>query len=149
MTQFEDVPAWILPETPVLKGVLPRALFMVCLLGLSGCAVSMAVQQPGKKDLSVLECGTPRPLVLAELGMPSSSRWVAKKRVDVFRFVQGYSPGARAGRALAHGTADFFTAGFWEVAATPGEAYFSGENLAYEVLYNDRDRVLKTRVITP
>ena len=97
----------------------------------------------------MLEAGTPRPLVLAELGRPSASRWVKKKRVDVFRFVQGYSQGARAGRALAHGTADFFTAGIWEAAATPGEAYFSGENVAYEVLYDDNARVLQCRSIAP
>ena len=118
-------------------------------LGLSGCAVSMAIDQPGKKNLEVLEVGTPRRDVLAEFGAPSSTRWVNRRRVDVFRFVQGYGKGARVGRALAHGTADFFTVGVWEVAAMPAEGYFSGEKLAYEVLYDDSARVLRTRSIPP
>lgn len=118
-------------------------------LVLSGCAVSMAIEQPGKKNLDVLEVGTPRRDVLAELGVPSSTRWVHRRRVDVYRFVQGYSRGARAGRALAHGTADLLTAGVWEVAAMPAEGYFSGESLAYEVLYDDSARVLRTRPIDP
>ncbi len=88
-------------------------------------------------------------MVLAELGMPVSSRWVNKRRVDLFRIVQGYSQGARVGRALAHGTADFFTAGVWEVAATPGEAYFSGENLVFEVLYDENGRVFRMRSVAP
>ena len=122
---------------------------IACGLAVSGCAVSMAIEQPTKKNLGVLEVGTSRNEVLAELGRPASTRWVRRKRVDVFRFVQGYSKGARAGRALAHGTADFLTAGMWEVAATPAEGYFSGENVVYEVLYDQNQRVLRTRSIDP
>ena len=133
----------------VLKAVVRACACVASVGALSGCAVSMAIEQPHKKNMEVLAVGTPRRNVIAELGRPVSTRWVNERRVEVFRFVQGYSKGARAGRALAHGTADFFTAGFWEVAATPAEGYFSGEALAYEVLYDEASRVLKTRPIDP
>jgi len=146
---FVKIPVFIPNQAAAVCSPLVRMMCTACVLVFSGCAVSMAVQQPGKKDLSVLESGTPRPMVLAELGMPVSSRWVNKRRVDLFRIVQGYSQGARVGRALAHGTADFFTAGVWEVAATPGEAYFSGENLVFEVLYDENGRVFRMRSVAP
>lgn len=124
-------------------------LVLVCVAGTTGCAVSMAIEQPTKKNLAVLETGTPRALVVAEFGRPVASRTVKKRRVDSYRFVQGYSTGNRAGRALLHGAADMATIGLWEVAAMPAEGYFSGENFACEVLYDDQDRVLRWRAVEP
>ena len=47
------------------------------------------------------------------------------------------------GRALFHGTADFFSLGLWEVVGTPTEAVISGKKLAFEVMYDENDRVEK------
>lgn len=122
---------------------------MICSFGCAGCAVSMAVEQPSKKNLNVLESGTPRSMVLAEFGRPFASRMVNHRRLDAFQFVQGYSRGARAGRALMHGAADMATAGLWEFAATPAEGYFSGTHFACEVLYDEQDRVFRWRAVAP
>lgn len=110
---------------------------------MSGCAVTMAIEQPDKKDLSLFAPGTPRKKLIAEFGMPKTSKLVGLQRVDVFTFIQGYSRATRAGRALAHGAADVATGMLWEVAGTPAEIMMSGEKLSYEVLYDENDRVIR------
>ena len=57
----------------------------------NGCSVYMAAKQPTQKNLDVFSVGTPRNLVLAEIGQPQASEMKDGKRVDVFSFVQGYS----------------------------------------------------------
>ena len=109
----------------------------------SGCAVTMAIEQPDKKDLSLFAPGTPRKKLIAEFGMPKTSKLIGLQRVDVFTFIQGYSRAARAGRALAHGAADVATGMLWEVAGTPAEVMMSGEKLSYEVLYDENDRIVR------
>lgn len=117
------------------------AVFLFLVLGLSGCSVFMAANQPEKRDLSVLTSGTSRSEILAELGQPLTSRLVGMNRVDLFTFTQGYSKEAKVGRAFAHGTLDAATGGVWEIAGTPTEAVFSGKKLSYEVTYDRGDRV--------
>jgi len=119
--------------------ILLSLFVMVC----SGCSVYMAAKQPTRKNLEVFSAGTPRSLVLAEIGQPQASEMKAGKRVDVFSFVQGYSKGAKAGRAFFHGAADVLTLGLWEVVGTPTEAIFDGQKVAYEVTYGTSDKVEK------
>lgn len=113
------------------------------MLGLTGCSVFMAAKQPPKKDLGVLNVGTARGMVLAELGQPVAAETRDGAKVDVFSFTQGYSKPAKAGRALFHGAADIFTLGLWEVVGTPTEAVFDGSKMALEVAYDENDRVAK------
>jgi hypothetical protein len=115
----------------------------VLLTSLAGCSVFFAATQPPRKNLGLLAPGTPRSALIAEFGVPARSRLVNFNRVDVFSITQGYSKGARAGRALVHGTADVLTGGLWELAGTPAEMYFEGENMTYEVSYDAQDRVLR------
>jgi hypothetical protein len=63
------------------------------------------------------------------------------KKHEIYKFVQGYSGGAKAGRAFFHGAADVVTLGLWEVVGTPTESVFSGDEQAYEVEYDDADRI--------
>ena len=139
--------------SPVNRSALLSALVLAAVvplaITLTGCAVSMAVDQPTKKNLDVLEVGISRPHLIAEFGMPASTRWSNKRRVDRFEFVQGYSRGQRAGRALAHGAADLATGGMWEAVATPTEGHFSGEHVAYEVHYDEQNRVRRFREVDP
>ena len=51
-------------------GVARCLAALALLFGLNGCAVYMAANQPDKKDLEVLKVGTPRSVVVAELGAP-------------------------------------------------------------------------------
>lgn len=119
------------------------ALFTLALaVSSSGCSVVMAAKQPPRKDLSVLSVGTPRSLLIAELGQPVSTTTTRDgKTVDVFSFQQGYSKVAKGGRALFHGVADVATFGLWEVLGTPTEMVFDGTKMSYEVTYDDEDRV--------
>jgi hypothetical protein len=122
--------------------VLPLALALGSTLG---CSVYMAAKQPPRKDLAVLHVGTPRALVIAELGQPVATTESDGVRHDFFVFRQGYSTGARATRAVFHATADVFTLGLWEVVGTPAEAIFDGTDVKLEVVYDARDVVTLVR----
>ena len=101
----------------------------------------MAATQPEKRDVSLFRVGTPRAMLLAEFGLPAASEVRDEKRYDVFVFRQGYSAGARAGRAVFHGVADIVTFGLWEVIGTPTEGVFDGKEMAYETSYDADNRV--------
>ena len=107
----------------------------------AGCAVVLAAKQPDAKDLSVLNTGTPRTHVIAELGPPVWSGEKDGRRVDIFAFTQGYSKGSKAARAFAHGVADVFTLGLWEVVGTPIESVATGTQMKVEVTYDEKDMV--------
>ncbi len=113
----------------------------VTIMFLSGCSVFMAAKQPDKKNLDLLKVGTPRSTLLAEFGQPISSEVKEGKKCEVFSFVQGYSKGAKIGRAAFHGVADVFTLGLWEVVGTPTELIFDGTKMTYQVTYDDMDCV--------
>jgi len=111
---------------------------------LQSCAVYKATEQPGKKDLSVLNRGTDREKVIAELGKPVHTSMKHGHRVDVFSFVQGYSTGVKTARALGHGVADVMTMGLWEVVGTPIEGIANGTENKVKVVYkhNRVERVI-------
>ena len=126
--------------TVVTVSVLPLAVVGAALL-IGGCSPYMAATQPERKDVSLFRVGTPRAMLLAEFGLPSASEVRNEKRLEIFIFRQGYSAGARAGRAVFHGAADVLTLGLWEVVGTPTEGVFDGKEMAYEVSYDGDDRV--------
>jgi len=111
------------------------------LFALTGCSVFMAAKLPDKKNLEVFTMGVPRPVVLAEMGLPASYEDRAGVRSEVYKFKQGYSQEAKISRAVLHGTADFMTFGLWEIVGTPTEYYFSGKATIVLVTYNQNDRV--------
>jgi hypothetical protein len=111
------------------------------LILLTACSIIKATEQPEKKDLSVLKPGVSRMAVVSELGLPVKQESKNGGRTELYRFRQGYSEGAKLGRAVFHGTADVFTFGLWEVVGVPIEQYFSGEDTAVLVTYNSSDRV--------
>ena len=116
-------------------------ILMGFLLISSGCSVFMAAKQPDKKNVDLFKMGTPRSMLLAEFGMPTVAELRDGKKHEIYKFVQGYSAGAKAGRAVFHGAADVMTFGLWEVVGTPLEGTFSGDEMAYEVRYDEESRV--------
>ena len=132
-------------------GVAVRALvrWTLVVLAMSGCAVVLAAKQPDAKDLSVLNPGTPRSMVVGELGPPVWSGERDGAKVDVFAFVDGYSKATKAARAFFHGAADFFTLGLWEVVGTPAEAIFTGSKMKVEIVYDSHDQVVSVRNLEP
>jgi hypothetical protein len=91
--------------------------------------------------MDVLCKGTPRTNVVAEFGTPVSSEVHEGARTDVFAFKQGYSKPVKAGRMVAHGTADILTYGLWELVGTPSELYFDGTDVQLSVNYDATDKV--------
>jgi hypothetical protein len=123
-------------------GTMKRIILAGSLLfALTGCSVFMAAKLPDKKNLEVFTPGVPRPVVLAEMGLPASYEDSNGARSEVYKFKQGYSQQAKISRAVFHGTADLFTCGLWEAVATPTEYYFSGTDTIVMVTYNRDDRV--------
>ena len=122
-------------------------LILLILCFATGCSSVMATKQPPKKDLSVLEAGSDRYRVIAELGEPIYSDTRDGERIDVFKFVQGYSKGAKAGRALAHGVATVYTLGLWEVVGTPIEGAADGKELQVKVIYDAGDLVKSAEML--
>jgi outer membrane protein assembly factor BamE (lipoprotein component of BamABCDE complex) len=103
----------------------------------------MATQQPGRKELSVLTNGVDRSRVIAELGTPLVTDEKDGKKTDTFYVRQGYSTGAKAGRAVFHAVADVFTCGLWEVVGTPVEAVAHGTDVKVSVCYDKNGNVEK------
>jgi hypothetical protein len=116
-------------------------LFALVTISNFGCSVFMAAKQPGLKNTDLFKVGTPRSMLLGEFGLPAVAEVKDGKKHEIYKFVQGYSGGAKAGRAFFHGAADVVTLGLWEVVGTPTESVFSGDEQAYEVEYDDADRI--------
>ena len=124
-----------------MKLIKLASIFFLIVLS-TGCSVYMAANQPSAKNVDLFRVGTPRSALLAEFGYPTSTETKADgKKYDIYRFTQGYSGGAKAGRAVLHGVADVLTLGLWEIIGTPVEAINDGNLTAYEVSYGNDDRV--------
>lgn len=110
----------------------------------SGCSVNKAASGPEKKDLSVLETGTSRYQVLAELGQPVVSEKNDKGlKVDVFKFVQGQSKVAQSAKAVTYGVFAVGTLGLSELVTTPLEGTLGqGAEVQVVVTYDESDQVL-------
>ncbi len=61
--------------------------------------------------------------------------------------MQGYSDGAKVGRAALHAAADVFTLGLWEVVGTPIEAVADGSEVQVEVFYDAEDNVKEVKAL--
>ena len=115
------------------------------LLLIAGCtATQQAANQPTLKDLSVLEPGTSRDLVILELGAPAETRTDGANKVDLFSFVQGYSKGTRIARVTGHAAGEVLTLGLWSLVGTPIEQSNNGTILGYKVSYDAEDKVLES-----
>ena len=121
-----------------MKNIIILLLFLI---SLSSCSVYMAATQEDKKDLSVLQEGTPRSLVLGKLGQPVNTEKEKGVKKDYFSFTHGYSKGNKAMRAVGHGVLDVFTLGLWEVVGTPVEMLADGEKVNMEITYDKEEKV--------
>ena len=116
-------------------------LLIVGTFNITGCSVFMAEKQPEKKDTKMLAVGVPRAVILAEFGAPVSTVKNGDETVDIFSFKQGYGKAAKFGRMMFHGVADVATLGLWEIIGTPVESGFDGNNIAYQITYDQNDNV--------
>ena len=116
-------------------------LLIVGTFNVTGCSVFMAAKQPEKKDTKMLAVGVPRAVILAEFGAPVSTVKNGDETVDIFSFKQGYGKAVKFGRMMFHGVADVATLGLWEIIGTPVESGFDGNNIAYQITYDQNDNV--------
>ncbi len=122
---------------------------VLCLVMLTACSVVQATSGPESKDLSVLEQGTARYLVLAELGQPIVTETDQDgRKYDIFTFRQGQHGAVKAGKAVLYGTAAVFTLGLSEVITSPLEgAAGKGAEMKARVIYDAEDRVSQVEVL--
>lgn len=137
------------PDTPAVGplSALCRWLLALLLFALPGCSVAMALKQPEKKNLSVLDPGTPRATVINELGLPTKTDEYRGEKVDAFKFSEGYSKEMKFMRAGLHLTADAFTFGLWEIYGIILEKAIRPPDISLEVRYDAYDRVTSLKVL--
>lgn len=113
-------------------------LIMGAMLSLTtGCAVKKALEQPDKKDMSVLKKGTSRAVVIKEIGQPNNTQKNSDKTItDTHYFIQGYTEVSKIGRAIGHGVMDILTHGLWEVIGIPTENSANGNKMVLKVKYD-------------
>ena len=137
--------------------VRPRiitSILFTCSIGLvtsitiTGCSVKSAMDQPSKKDTSVFDRGTPRYEVIGEVGKPVDTIKNENGTItDTYSSIQGYSKGAKAGRAFGHALMDISTLGLWELIGTPTETIASGDKVIVRVTYTKSNLVDFTQAI--
>jgi hypothetical protein len=130
-----------------MKNVILRSICLILLGSTIGCSVFMAANQPDAKDIDLFKPGTNRELILGEFGTPMHSETNGDGQLEeIYKFTQGYSGGAKAGRALFHGAADVFTLGLWEIVGTPIEGANDGDELSFKVTYDESKTIVS---VTP
>lgn len=101
----------------------------------------MAATQPEARDLTLIEKGTPRDKIIARLGAPAVTTIFGSNKVEIYKFVQGFSAGARTARVFAHSTLSIATLGLWEITGTAIEGYARGTQVSLRIAYDDHDRL--------
>lgn len=138
---------------PIVGGRRGRFIASLCLLGLmcclnTGCAAFAAARAPGKKDLSLLRPGTPRTLVVGELGPPSDTRTEHDgTQEDFYSFKQGYTKPTLATRSVFHTFMDIQTLFLWELVGGPMESSFQGEDVRAQVTYDERQQIQRVEYL--
>jgi len=125
------------------------ALACLCLTppGLSGCAVYKTAAAPSQKDLTVLNPGTSRDRVIAELGPPVRTENIGDHRKDVFTFIQGYSKALKNTLASVIAVEDIATLGAAELAFQKSGDEQAGKKITVAVYYDASDVVTRSETI--
>ena len=139
-------------KNQMIEGLLigaAGAVVVAVLLNVGGCASVRAAGGEDWKDLSVLDQGTERHAVIAELGTPVlTEQGEIGSTVDVFAFKQGDIALERAGRSLFYGVAAVGTLGLSEILANPAEGMIGeGKEIQVRVTYDAEDRVDYTELL--
>ncbi len=116
---------------------------------LQACSVVQATNGPKAKDLSVLDTGTNRYSVLAELGQPVASETDKDgNKVDVFSFMQGQHGAVKAGKGIVYGALAVGTLGISEIVTSPLEgAAGNGAEMQIQVNYDKEGRVASVNTL--
>ena len=113
-------------------------LLIACALNLAGCAAGRALNKPAEKDYDVLEVGTDRDLVRAELGQPMAA--AGGGNCDIFSFEEG-SGGLKYLRAAGYSLLALGTLGISEMVTNPVEASVGNDKVRVRVCYDAQQSV--------
>ena len=132
-----------------MKKITLYAILIFMVVPLTACSVVQATRSPEPRDLSVLNVGTDRLSVLAELGKPLvSDENKAGEQVDLFKFIQGQHGVAKAGKGLIYGVLAVGTLGLSEIVTSPLEgAIGGGAEMQIKVTYDENDSVKKINIL--
>lgn len=119
-------------------------LLTACALSLAGCAAGRALNKPAEKDYDVLEVGTDRDLVRAELGQPMASATAGN--CDIFSFEEG-SGGLKYLRAAGYSLLAIGTLGISEMVTNPVEAAVGNDKVRIRVCYDPQQNVSYSEVL--
>lgn len=118
-----------------MKKMFKLLSLLLIVVSLSGCSAVMAAKGKREANVSALQYGDTKNIVLAKIGyQPIRSYMDKEKQVEVYEIEYGNE--ASTGRAIAHGTLDILTLGIWELVGTPMEAV-KGEKTYLTVEYKD------------
>lgn len=128
----------------MLRFILP--LLMPVLL--AGCSVGMAMSGKPDPNISAINVGHDRDVVILNFGQPAKTLMTDNKRTDIFELERGNEQSI--GRAAGHAALDLFTLGFWEIIGTPIEG-FAGDIITLQIEYDENNKVqsVKTLESTP
>jgi len=129
--------------------ILRIAILLTLALSIQACSTVKATQGPDRKDLSVLDIGTDRHRVLAELGKPVvTEKDQNNNTTDVFKFRQGLHGAAKAGKAIGYSLLAVGTFGLSEVVTNPAEgALGKGAEIQLKVVYDASNKVKEVVVL--
>jgi hypothetical protein len=92
-------------------------------LGLTACSTVMEANRPNGVKLSTYHLAEQRVDVVSTMGAPQSSVKDGDRSCDVYSVYTSRTNGAqKAAVILGEGAADLFTAGLFEIVATPAQA---------------------------
>ncbi|MEN6617333.1 MAG: hypothetical protein ABFD12_12315 [Syntrophorhabdus sp.] len=117
-------------------------IFILCFtIFIAGCSVYLAAREPESKHANVMTVGTPRIVVLGELGRPLQSIVKISGRSDIFslnyEYEKTHGENARAGKA------QLFAVGLWQFVDTSTKANLVDSSFTYRIDYDTGDRVTK------
>ncbi len=100
-----------------------KSVIAASVLLLGGCSTVMEANRPAPVNLNKYSVGEKRMDVIATLGAPKGTVKDGDNSCDVYAlYTKGKSKGQKAAVILGEGAADLFTAGLFEIVATPAEA---------------------------
>ena len=128
----------------MLRFILPMLMPVL----LAGCSVGMAMSGKPDPNISALDIGQDRDVVILNFGQPAKTLMTDNKRADIFELERGNEQSM--GRATGHAVMDLLTLGVWEIVGTPIEG-FAGDTITLQIEYDENNKVqsVKTLESTP
>jgi hypothetical protein len=103
-------------------------------LALGGCSTVMEANRPQAVNLKKFTIGEKRIDIIAQLGSPTGSEKDGERSCDVYSiYIHGVNGAGKGAIIVGEAAADVFTAGLFEVIATPAEA--ASKNKKHTVLF--------------